>query len=95
MEIAQDHKRAFDNDEGLNTGGMGAYLPLKKITQQDIDEGVRNVVQPMVDAMSDEGMPFYGILYAGLMKCQGWCKNIDLTFVWGPRERNITSFFRE
>ena len=69
MEIAQDHKRAFDNDEGLNTGGMGAYCPLKKITQDDVNEGLEKVVQPMVDAMSSEGMPFYGILYAGLMKC--------------------------
>jgi len=89
MEIAQDHKRAFDNDEGLNTGGMGAYLPLKKITQDDIDEGVRNVVQPMVDAMSDEGMPFYGILYAGLMKCHDGVKTIEFNVRFGDPESEI------
>ena len=89
MKIAQDHKRAFDNDEGLNTGGMGAYLPLKKITQDDIDEGVRNVVQPMVDAMSDEGMPFYGILYAGLMKCDDGVKTIEFNVRFGDPESEI------
>lgn len=89
MEIAQDHKRAFDNDEGLNTGGMGAYAPLKKITQHDIDEGVQKIVQPMVDAMSDEGMPFYGILYAGLMKTHDGVKTIEFNVRFGDPECEI------
>ena len=69
MKVAQDHKRALDGDRGLNTGGMGAYLPISHISDQDVAQGLEQVVQPMVDAMSQEGMPFYGILYAGLMKC--------------------------
>lgn len=89
MEIAQDHKRAFDNDEGLNTGGMGAYLPLKKITQEDINEGLEKVVQPMVNAMSEEGMPFYGILYAGLMKCEDGVKTIEFNVRFGDPESEI------
>ena len=89
MEIAQDHKRAFDNDEGLNTGGMGAYCPLRKITKEDIEEGVQKVVQPMVDAMSNEGMPFYGILYAGLMKCSDGVKTIEFNVRFGDPECEV------
>ena len=89
MEIAQDHKRAFDNDEGLNTGGMGAYCPLKKITKDDIQEGIDNVVQPMVNAMSEEGMPFYGILYAGLMKCSDEVKTIEFNVRFGDPESEV------
>lgn len=89
MEIAQDHKRAFDNDEGLNTGGMGAYCPLRKITKDDIEEGVQKVVQPMVDAMSNEGMPFYGILYAGLMKCSDEVKTIEFNVRFGDPECEV------
>ncbi|MGX7111493.1 phosphoribosylamine--glycine ligase [Gemella cuniculi] len=89
MEIAQDHKRAFDNDKGLNTGGMGAYLPLKKITQEDINQGVEKVVQPIVNAMSEEGMPFYGILYAGLMKCVDGVKTIEFNVRFGDPESEV------
>lgn len=89
MEIAQDHKRAFDNDEGLNTGGMGAYCPLRKITKEDIEEGVQKVVQPMVDAMSNEGIPFYGILYAGLMKCSDGVKTIEFNVRFGDPECEV------
>ncbi|AME09459.1 MULTISPECIES: phosphoribosylamine--glycine ligase [Gemella] len=89
MEIAQDHKRAFDNDQGLNTGGMGAYTPLKKITVDDIKEGIEKVVQPIVNAMSDEGMPFYGILYAGLMKCKNGIKTIEFNVRFGDPESEI------
>lgn len=89
MEIAQDHKRAFDNDEGLNTGGMGAYAPLKKITEKDVQEGVDKVVQPMVDAMASEGMPFYGILYAGLMKTKDGVKTIEFNVRFGDPECEV------
>ena len=89
MKIAQDHKRAFDNDEGLNTGGMGAYCPLRKITKEDIEEGVQKVVQPMVDAMSNEGMPFYGILYAGLMKSSDGVKTIEFNVRFGDPECEV------
>lgn len=89
MEIAQDHKRAFDNDEGLNTGGMGAYSPLLKITKEDVQEGLDKVVQPMVEAMSKEGMPFYGILYAGLMKCKDGVKTIEFNVRFGDPESEV------
>ncbi|MBF0713772.1 phosphoribosylamine--glycine ligase [Gemella sp. GH3] len=89
MEIAQDHKRSFDNDKGLNTGGMGAYLPLRKITREDINQGVEQVVQPIVNAMSEEGMPFYGILYAGLMKCSDGVKTIEFNVRFGDPESEV------
>lgn len=89
MEIAQDHKRAFDNDEGLNTGGMGAYSPLLKITKADVQEGLDKVVQPLVEAMSKEGMPFYGILYAGLMKCKNGVKTIEFNVRFGDPESEV------
>jgi len=64
---AQDHKRAFDGDKGPNTGGMGAYSPVPILDQAMFDRAMREIVLPTVKAMKDEGTPFKGVLYAGLM----------------------------
>ena len=89
MKVAQDHKRALDGDRGLNTGGMGAYLPISHISDQDVAQGLEQVVQPMVDAMSQEGMPFYGILYAGPMKCADGVKTIEFNVRFGDPECEV------
>ena len=67
MPISQDHKRAYDGDKGPNTGGMGAYSPVPQIGQDVIDTAIETIVKPTVQAMADEGTPFTGILYAGLI----------------------------
>jgi phosphoribosylamine--glycine ligase len=64
---AQDHKRAFDDDKGPNTGGMGAYSPVPILDQTMFDRAMREIVAPTVKALKDEGTPFKGVLYAGLM----------------------------
>ncbi len=64
---AQDHKRAFDGDTGPNTGGMGAYSPVPILDQAMFDRAMREIVLPTVKALKDEGTPFKGVLYAGLM----------------------------
>ena len=71
MLPAQDHKRVGDGDTGLNTGGMGAYCPAPLGTPSLQNQVFREVLQPMVDAMSRLGSPFQGVLYAGLMVVQG------------------------
>ena len=71
MLPAQDHKRVGDGDTGLNTGGMGAYCPAPLGTAALREQVFREVLQPMVDAMSRLGSPFQGVLYAGLMVVQG------------------------
>ena len=64
---AQDHKRAFDGDKGPNTGGMGAYSPVPILDQATFDRAMREIVLPTAKAMKDEGTPFQGVFYAGLM----------------------------
>jgi phosphoribosylamine---glycine ligase len=64
---AQDHKAAFDNDEGPNTGGMGTYSADDILGSELEKEVLRRVIQPVIDGMRAEGNPFQGILYAGLM----------------------------
>jgi phosphoribosylamine--glycine ligase len=64
---AQDHKRAFDGDKGPNTGGMGAYSPAPVLSPALIDEAMESIVRPTVTAMAEDGAPFVGFLYAGLM----------------------------
>lgn len=66
LQPAQDFKRAYDGDEGLNTGGMGAYTPLPWAPADLVDEVVRTVAQPTVDEMAARGTPFQGVLYCGL-----------------------------
>ena len=64
---AQDHKRVGDGDTGPNTGGMGAYSPARVLTPALEGEAMSRIVAPTVRAMADEGMPYSGVLYAGLM----------------------------
>lgn len=89
MKIAQDHKRAFDGDQGLNTGGMGAYMPIKHITQADIDEALEKIVRPTALAMIEEGRPFKGILFAGLMKTAKGIKTIEYNVRFGDPESEV------
>jgi phosphoribosylamine---glycine ligase len=64
---AQDYKRIFDGDEGPNTGGMGSYSPVPGFAAAAVEEIVDNVHRPIVAAMARRGIPFHGVLYAGLM----------------------------
>ncbi len=67
MVSAQDHKRALDNDQGLNTGGMGAFSPSKNYTESVAEECYRTIYKPTMDAMNKEGRTFKGVIYFGLM----------------------------
>jgi phosphoribosylamine--glycine ligase len=67
LASAQDHKAIFDDDQGPNTGGMGAYSPAPVVTAHLHDRIVRDVLEPLVAGMEEEGCPYRGILYAGLM----------------------------
>jgi phosphoribosylamine--glycine ligase len=67
MATSQDHKRVGDGDTGPNTGGMGAYSPAPVVTAAIHDRIMREIVDPTVKGMIDDGMPFTGFLYAGLM----------------------------
>jgi len=64
---SQDHKRIFDNDEGPNTGGMGAYSPAPVLDHMLREKAMKEVMIPAVQGMAKEGTPFKGVLYAGLM----------------------------
>jgi len=64
---AQDHKRAFDGDQGPNTGGMGAYSPAPVLTPELQDRVMREIIEPTVAGMAADGHPYKGVLYAGLM----------------------------
>jgi phosphoribosylamine---glycine ligase len=64
---AQDYKRIFDGDRGPNTGGMGSYSPVPGFGQAEVEEIVERVHRPVVAAMAGRGVPFHGVLYAGLM----------------------------
>ena len=67
LNTAQDHKRAFDQDEGPNTGGMGAYSPTPLSTNQIIAKTEKQIIQPILHAMKDRGHPYKGFLYVGIM----------------------------
>jgi phosphoribosylamine--glycine ligase len=67
LEPSQDHKRIFDNDEGPNTGGMGAYSDSRILAAEDRTRIEKDIMQRTIDCMREEGTPFRGFLYAGLM----------------------------
>ena len=87
LSPAQDFKRAYDGDEGPNTGGMGAYSPAPVVTPEVHERIMREVVQPTVDGMAADGHPFTGFLYAGLMVgADGAPKVIEFNVRFGDPE---------
>jgi len=86
---AQDFKRAFDNDEGPNTGGMGAYSPLPWLPEGFVEEVQRTVAQPTVDEMARRGTPFTGLLYCGLILTSRGIRVIEFNARFGDPETQV------
>lgn len=89
MVSAQDHKRAFDNDEGLNTGGMGTFSPSRLYDKAKEEECMNNIFIPTIKAMASEGRPFKGVLYFGLMMTKDGVKVIEYNARFGDPETQV------
>ena len=87
--VAQDHKRAYDGDKGPNTGGMGAYTELPFITEEDLTYAMDKIMRPTAAAMVEEGCPFCGVLYGGLMKTKSGIKVIEFNARFGDPETEV------
>lgn len=83
---AQDHKQIFDGDRGPNTGGMGAYAPVPICPPAMTEKILRSVLQPAVDGLREEGRPFVGVLYGGLMFTKQGPKVIEFNCRFGDPE---------
>lgn len=89
LEIAQDHKPVFDGDKGPNTGGMGSYSPVKKITPEIVKNAMETIMKPMARAMVQEGVSFTGFLYGGLMLTKDGVKVIEFNARFGDPEAEV------
>ncbi|WP_422699329.1 phosphoribosylamine--glycine ligase [Enterococcus durans] len=89
MPISQDHKRAYDEDRGPNTGGMGAYTPVPQIADEVVEEAIQKILQPAADGMVELGRPFVGILYAGLIATPTGPKVIEFNARFGDPETQV------
>nr|WP_255648235.1 phosphoribosylamine--glycine ligase [Pseudalkalibacillus hwajinpoensis] len=89
LVISQDHKRAFNGDQGPNTGGMGAYSPVPQISQDIVDHAVETILKPAAKGMKTDGRSFTGILYAGLMLTADGPKVIEFNARFGDPETQV------
>lgn len=89
MVSAQDHKRAYDNDEGLNTGGMGTFSPSRIYTDEIAKQCMDTIFKPTVDALNKEGRQFKGIIYFGLMLTKDGPKVIEYNARFGDPETQV------
>lgn len=89
LECAQDHKRVGDNDTGPNTGGMGSYSPVRKITPELVNTTMEAIMKPMAKALQAEGVPFTGFLYGGLMVTEDGIKTIEFNARFGDPEAEV------
>jgi len=86
LPAAQDHKAVFDNDEGPNTGGMGAYAPAPFMTAELMGRVEREILRPVIAAMATENRPYRGVLYAGLMLTHDGPKVVEFNCRFGDPE---------
>jgi phosphoribosylamine--glycine ligase len=89
LASAQDHKRAFDGDNGPNTGGMGAYSPAPIVTEAAAADIMARIILPTVQAMNTEGRPFKGVLFAGLMLTADGPKLLEYNVRFGDPECQV------
>lgn len=92
MASAQDHKRARDNDEGLNTGGMGTFSPSKQYTPKVQEQVEREIIFPTLDALNAEGRPFKGVIFFGLMLTKKGPKLLEYNARFGDPEAQSVLF---
>jgi phosphoribosylamine---glycine ligase len=83
---AQDHKRAFDGDQGPNTGGMGAYSPAPCMTDEVAQKALDRIIRPCMAEMARQGMPYHGVLFAGLMIEDGEPRLVEYNCRFGDPE---------
>jgi len=86
---ACDYKRAFDLDRGPNTGGMGGYSPPSFFGQRQVEQVKRTILEPVVYAMAQEGTPYKGVLYAGLMVTSQGAKVLEFNARFGDPENQV------
>ncbi len=86
LATSQDHKPVYDNDEGPNTGGMGAYSPAPVVTSELFDKVMNQVMIPTVKAMAEESIPYQGVLYGGLMIDHGVPNVLEFNCRFGDPE---------
>jgi phosphoribosylamine--glycine ligase len=86
MASSQDHKPIFDGDQGPNTGGMGAYSPAPVVTDEVHERIIEKILRPIIYGMGEEGRPYKGVLYAGLMIHDGHPKVLEFNARFGDPE---------
>jgi phosphoribosylamine---glycine ligase len=89
MEAAQDYKRVGDGDQGLNTGGMGAYSPLDWVSESDKEFVLNKILKPVLRVMKENNVEFIGVLYAGLIKTADGIKVIEFNARFGDPETQV------
>ena len=89
MVSAQDHKRAYDNDQGLNTGGMGTFSPSRVYTDEIAKVCMETIFKPTVDGLNKEGRTFKGIIFFGLMLTQKGPRVIEYNARFGDPETQV------
>jgi len=86
LASSQDHKPIFDGDQGPNTGGMGAYSPAPVVTEEVNEKIIEKILRPIIQGMGEEGRPYKGVLYAGLMIHNGQPKVLEFNARFGDPE---------
>ena len=86
LASSQDHKAVFDGDEGSNTGGMGAYSPAPVVTDEVNQRIIERILRPIIQGMEEEGRPYKGVIYAGLMIHNGHPKILEFNARFGDPE---------
>ena len=89
MPASQDHKKAFDGDNGAITGGMGAFAPTPYFLEQDKNEFLQNIALPTLKGLEKDGIVFKGVLYFGLMKTSGGLKVVEYNARFGDPETQV------
>ena len=89
LPVAQDHKRVGDGDTGPNTGGMGAYAPAPVVDARTMELVQTMIVEPMLSGMAEDGMPYQGVLYAGIMVTEAGPKVVEFNARFGDPECQV------